>query len=294
MNLIPQLFALPPSHGVTYYNPGWVEVRGKSFLVPRRVVGEKSDITVFEIDGFTPINQRDLELDAPEGCQLEDPRAIYKNGMIYLSYTMCYRVRGQARKWCHVRVSKLDSDWKLVKNYDPECGFNAKDWQRNNGCEKNWLWFFHNEELQMIYRANPHTVCEFDLEFDRKGTCSTRCDLGWESGEIHGGTPPVLKEDYYWTFFHSSIPKTHPRTYFMGAYAFMSKPPFSITRITPKPLLTGSRDYPNQSPGKSLVIFPCGSALRDGEWLVTLGVNDLQCNWTMINHEELIAETRTT
>jgi len=37
-----------------------------------------------------------------------------------------------------------------------------------------------------------------------------------------------------------------------------------------------------------LVVFPCGAILRNGEWLVTLGVNDCESAWIKIPHERLM------
>lgn len=73
----------------------------------------------------------------------------------------------------------------------------------------------------------------------------------------------------------------------MGAYAFESKPPFRITKITLEPLLSGSR-YDGGMPDKPPCVF-CGAAIyRDNRWLVTFGVNDIKCGYAYIPHKELL------
>jgi predicted GH43/DUF377 family glycosyl hydrolase len=113
--------------------------------------------------------------------------------------------------------------------------------------------------------------------------------LNWDYGIIRGGTPPVMTDngDEYLTFFHSRLPdEKHRWRYYMGAYAFESQPPFRITRITTEPLLAGS-SADVWSKDKPLVVFPCGSRLKDGKWLVTMGVNDLASAWIEIPHADL-------
>jgi predicted GH43/DUF377 family glycosyl hydrolase len=116
-------------------------------------------------------------------------------------------------------------------------------------------------------------------------------DLHWPWGQPRGGTPPVLVDGEYWSFFHSCIDDPyHTRRYFMGAYAFSAMPPFRITRMSRTPIMAGS-NKDRWGNGKPLVVFPCGALLRNGIWMVTLGVNDLNCAWVEIPHESLLEQT---
>ncbi len=142
----------------------------------------------------------------------------------------------------------------------------------------------------MVYGANPHVVVEFDQTFKvEREHITTQPTLPWKHGEIRGGTPPVLVDDLYWTFFHSSVPwrEDGKRWYVMGAYAFESNPPFAMKRITTKPLLCGSR-MDRWAEGKPLVVFACGALFRNGKWLITGGLNDLDSFFVEIPHNELI------
>ena len=134
-------------------------------------------------------------------------------------------------------------------------------------------------------------MVRFDARLDVKETYVTHeSSQDWIFGEPRGGTPPVLIGSEYWSFFHSSLPwagKGKLRHYHMGVYAFEAKPPFRITRMTSRPILSGShRDVLAEK--KPLVVFPCGAIIKDGEWTVSLGVNDLASAWIEIPHEQLL------
>jgi len=162
----------------------------------------------------------------------------------------------------------------------------------NTGPEKNWLWFFHNGELHLLYQADPHTIIRFNEKYEQVQTYETTTEgrFPWDYGIPRGGTPPVLAGDgnEYWTYFHSSLPTfdKYRRRYYMGAYAFEASPPFRITKITPEPILAGSSCDPWDE-RKPLVVFPCGSILKDDSWTITMGINDLSSAWARIPHEDI-------
>jgi hypothetical protein len=127
----------------------------------------------------------------------------------------------------------------------------------------------------------------------------------WKHGQPRGGSAPVRIGDTYFSFFHSSTPwKNGKRQYHMGAYTFEAKPPFKVTSVTPKPILSGSIKDP-WGPDKPLVVFPCaaitelsqGKAIRNGNaigrrydliWTISLGVNDLVSAYATISHSWLL------
>jgi predicted GH43/DUF377 family glycosyl hydrolase len=61
----------------------------------------------------------------------------------------------------------------------------------------------------------------------------------------------------------------------MGYYKFEACPPFKIVEMSEEPILCGNgkneRVLPKLSP---IVIFPCGAIERDGQFIVSYGVND--------------------
>lgn len=292
-------FRLAKVSGTDYFNPGLVEIDGVLWLLTRRSrnlpgVGPfgMNDLMAFELEGLLPKRGIGIRLKKHRSDQQhEDPRVFLHEGRIYLSYTTFVVFGKNQFSFAHQGISVLDKNWKVIQAHDPEFGHNKSDWLRNKNSEKNWLWFIWEGSPMLIYLTRPHTVVQFrfgsQTEEVRKWVTPEMNPL-WNHGEPRGGTPPVLVDGEYWTFFHSSVPWIkHKRRYNMGAYAFEAKPPFRITKMTSLPLLSGSRRDP-WNEGKPLVVFPCGALLRDGEWLVTLGVNDLACGWIKIPHADLI------
>ena len=281
-----------------YFNCGLVSRPDGNWLMVRRSVWKDrlifgmNDIVAFRLggpNGLVPqIGYKVRFLNTNTNEQYEDPRVIYHNGKTYVA--CCNFVWYRIKKWtgAHQILVVCDDKWDVKQRFDPLYGKNGKGLGLNTGHEKNWLWFFHDDKLQLLYEAQPHTVVEFDSYVRVVTVRRTERKLPWAYGEIRGGTPPFRVGSEYFTFFHSSLPWTAKfRRYFMGAYAFEARPPFSVTRITQEPLLIGSQhDYWVDK--KPLVVFPCGSLLRDNSWLVTLGVNDLKCGWIDIPHKDLL------
>lgn len=282
-----------------YFNPSLVERPDGTWLVVRRSLWEDrlkfgmNSVVAFKLNGITPtIGYATKPNQTIEREQFEDPRAIYWRGLTWIG--MCNFVWWKVRKWtgAHQVLISFNNEWKQVRRYDIPYGKNGKGVGLNSGNEKNWLFFVHSDRMHLIYLTRPHTVIELD---DNMGPVKEyRTDnpsIRWEYGEIRGGTPPVLVDGEYWSFFHSSLPWTDRyRRYYMGAYAFEAKPPFNITRITEEPLLVGSQNDP-WCESKPLVTFPGGSLLRDGKWLVVMGVNDLKCGYVVIPHKQIIKLT---
>lgn len=288
-------FGHAKTRGVDYFNCSIVEREGQDWLIVRRSKWKDehdlgfNDLVAFSLKDNVPQMGFPIRMERRFDIEhFEDPRAVNVNGRIFIS--CCNFLRN--KKGCtypHQVVSEINSDWKSVKRYDPVFGNNGKDTALNKAHEKNWTWFWYAGEPHLVYWAVPqHRVTSFTQSFSPVYSYSTawECSL-WNFGQIRGGTPPVLVNGEYWTFFHSSTPWTRlRRQYHMGAYAFESKPPFRITKITKAPLLSGSK-FDTWFDGKPICVFACGSIIRDYEWLVTFGVNDLECGWIKIPHKEL-------
>jgi predicted GH43/DUF377 family glycosyl hydrolase len=292
-------FGLAEKDHVDYFNPGIVERPDGLWLLVRRSIFEdrlrfgRNAIYAFalgEPDGITPLRGVKVQMmpSKPEE-QFEDPRAVVFGGRTWIG--ACNFVWfGDRNRWTggHQILVPVDDKWVAVSRYDPDYGKNGGGLGQNRGHEKNWLWWFHSQKPHMLYAGPPnHEIVEFDGEMRQSQVYKTTSECPWPHGVIRGGTPPVRVGDEYWTFFHSSMEWKPPyRRYFMGAYAFKAEPPFNVTKVTAEPLLIGSQnDY--WFPRKPLVVFPCGALLREGKWLITLGVNDLKCGWVEIPHDDL-------
>lgn len=316
-------FAKAKQNGVDWFNCGVVERPDGTWLVARRSQWKQredfgyNDIMAFKLEDTRPI----IGVKVHMGTQFphehfEDPRVVFVNGRTFVSACNFIRHRVNGREtmtWPHQIISEVNNDWQLVQRYDPVYGKNGRDSGSNTGHCKNWNYFWHNGHPHMLYQASPHQIVPMTHDFKclgvhdwTKATCHSETGCGpmqpgmlkcwetkwdssiWKYGVIRGGTPPVLIDGEYITFFHSSTPwTTDKRQYHMGAYRFESKPPFKITKITKEPLLTGSR-FDRWYPGKPPCVFPCGALLRNGEWLITMGVNDIDCGWLKLPHDDLI------
>lgn len=289
-------YEFPKRYKVQYFNPGLVDWQQSRWLVTRRrrcaVAPGRNDITLWRLSTEnTLISEHPLKLPSVRQDEhYEDPRAINVNGQLWVSYSNFY-TRGH---WVHQAIARVNPLLQGTSVCHPVFGDNRESIRENVGHEKNWLWFSphdpqaHEGRLLMIYSAWPHTTVRFD---ERRPKVWTGKGFRWSKGQVRGGTPPfyVAADDLYWTFFHSSVdisPTPPRRRYYMGAYAFESKPPFAMVRRTAKPILTGSDQDPRDE-GAPLCVFPCGALLTGNTWHVTLGVNDCNCAWMMIPHNEL-------
>jgi predicted GH43/DUF377 family glycosyl hydrolase len=218
--------------------------------------------------------------------QFEDSRCVMLGGRTFIS---CCNFIWHHNGWtgAHQIVCEVGYDWNQSRRIDPVYGYNGASIGENTGHEKNWLWFFREGVPHLVYKAHPHVVAVFDTDFKFVESHRTFWNCYWQYGEIRGGTPPVFVDNEYWTFFHSATDwKENKRQYHMGAYAFESKPPFRITKITRKPLLSGSQKD-RWFPGKPICCFPTGSIFKNNKWLVVGGCNDVNCFHITIPHDDL-------
>lgn len=160
--------------------------------------------------------------------------------------------------------------------------------------EKNWSPFAYEQKIYVVYRIQPHTILEIDLE---TGVCQevaeTKSALSWQFGEMRGGTPAYLVDGEYISFFHSSKKgfasnpdeKTR-RIFFMGAYTFESSPPFSIKAMTPKPL--GTVEY-YRDDNSEKIVYPSGLVIEKDFIYVAWGKNDAQVCITLFDREKLLS-----
>lgn len=292
---------------VDYFNCGLVERPDGRWLIVRRAIFSQrdklgyNDIVAFKLNGLVPQFGIPVQMGKMFSIEhFEDPRAYYHEGRTFIS--ACNFIRnGKGCTFPHQVICEVNDNWELVKRHDPVYGHNGKDQSSNALHEKNWVWFFHEGKMALCYSPDPHEVAILDKDFkywtdlstpDNTGTCRRYWTLFedftvWQYGQMRGGTPPILHNGEYWTFFHSStdIP-VYRRQYHMGAYAFEAKPPFRITKITIEPLLSGSR-FDRISTGKVQCVFPCGSLIDGDDFLVSFGLNDIECGWIKIPISEL-------
>ncbi len=152
--------------------------------------------------------------------------------------------------------------------------------------QKNWVPFDYQGNLLLAYSLQPHVI--FHPLLMETETCetvvSTISKLDWNWGELRGGTPAILENGEYLSFFHSGVNIQSIYSngkvilhYFTGAYTFQKDPPFAITKISPQPIIEkGFYSPPHYKPyWKSVrVVFPCGILCEEEYIWVTYGRQD--------------------
>jgi predicted GH43/DUF377 family glycosyl hydrolase len=257
-----------------WLNPSFIDFKGKKIMVYRMESVPFCTTTKIGIcyldDNLQPIAGTSKLLDlysnlsgiAP-GYHVEDPRLFIHNDELYISYTDGYTL-GQAK----IDTASLTAS---------ESFYLKKPAQKKT--EKNWTFFSHQGKLYSVYSINPHVIYEINGS-DYKVSFETEFNNSWKWGELRGGTSPVLTDDGYLSFFHSSIDSIGGyRQYFMGAYLFESKPPFKPIAISKQPIIAGEMipTHIQRLSTKIYVVFP-GGVIRDQDgWNVAFGYNDYQC-----------------
>ena len=273
----------------TFFNPGLVQRPDGLWLISRvseinNNVGLNS-IYAFQLDetGKKPIMGHKLMWPNSEGDeQHEDPRATYHPALLqtcvastnFNRFGMC-----QNPAWTGATqvLGFFDSEWTCKIKHRPPIGGNPKELItiEPGRYEKSWLPFFHPKEygdleLHIFYAPKPWRVVRFGDTWEDHTRYEDEDGIRWRYGIIRNGTPPVLVDGEYISFFHSSLPwKGNYRRYFMGAVAFQAGAPFKPLRMTHEPLLAGSQNDP-WSIRKPPCVFPGGAIHKDGKWMVVV------------------------
>ena len=305
------LYAFPESTvPVRWFNPSIAMWRNIPRLITRQckyaitpATHDRNNLTVWELNAtLTHVRNEHLITfpNAHPTDQWEDPRAtVTPDGILHVGYAT--HRSPWPRPVSHQALATIDAGCNVTSTLHVEYGNNRTPPIANIGHEKNWLWFWRDDVREqaiaswhIIYRTSPHAV----LRINDTGTSTIpritaqwhEPSFTWPYGIPRGGTPPILHDNLYWSFFHSSLdlhPKRAPRRcYYMGAYAFDSYPPFTPRYYTREPLLTGST-FDARQPQAPLCVFPCGALLNHDVWHVTFGVNDESCGWIKITHSDL-------
>jgi predicted GH43/DUF377 family glycosyl hydrolase len=273
----------------------WMLVRGAEPHPQGFAFGQNS-IWAFMMDedGTTPkMGKRLRWLNHEPSQHFEDPRGFYHpavNQTVIGACTFCW-YSFQPWTGAHQCIGMFNEEWECQRMFYPKIGGNPGQMQRiekHENYEKNWLWWLADDRLHLLYKAQPWMVCQFGNSWSDITEWKLEQGASWSYGDIRGGTPPVRVGDLYFTFHHSSLPwKGRYRRYYAGCLGFEAEPPFTPKLITKEPLLIGSQNDPWVST-KPLVVFPCGALYRNGDWLVTMGVNDMKAAWLKLSHKSLL------
>lgn len=286
------IFPLPLTHGECHFNAGLVKHLDKYHLITRRWLKDSagnwhSSLVRWTLDeDMFPLTPEQIRFPNPKpGDQHEDPRVILHRGQFWLAHCVWRHSRLYR---AHQSFSCFDTNWNHIRTINAPYGGNGYHVGQGSGHEKNWIWFNHNDRWHFVYSFQPHVVVALNDGLNMTEYRSTiAAPVPWLYGEIRGGTPPVRVGDEYWSFYHSSLAwNGRKKRYYMGAYAFSATAPFAITRMTREPIIAGS-DQDSRIHGGPLVVFPCGAVLDDGQWTISMGLNDECAAWIQIPHKAL-------
>lgn len=214
----------------------------------------------------------------------EDPRLFWYQGRPHVAY-IGFAGRNGVMKRTHQLYARLSQDgFHVEKIFCPTIG-GRRAWEKNHG------YFEHGGELYAVYTISPHKVLRV-VEGETSVASEVPFPGKWRGGFMSGGAPPVLVGNEFWNFFHDRV-EAGRRVYRMGLYTFSADPPFEPKRWMPDPIL--SADEPQFSvPHDNYcdVVFPCGAALVDGSWLISMGVHDRWSEIHRLSHSELEGRLR--
>lgn len=226
--------------------------------------------------------------------QLEDARILECNGKLMLVYNdnidvECPKISGRRDMFLAELVNnngqyEIVNPIKLIQPND----YPLITWQ------KNWSPFDYNGQVLFSYTINPHQVVVPDLETGLAPPLySTQFNTKlWRFGMIRGGTPALMVDGEYLSFFHSSCKAKSVVSngatqlhYFLGAYTFSPEPPFRIKRITPLPLIGDNFYTLTEFPKR--VIFPSGYLIKDETIYLVYGKEDCELWMCEIDKNDL-------
>lgn len=269
------------------WNASTIEHNGRRLLSyrqydPRLRVGEGNGMTI----AITELNKKNkpfgkhypLDLQGiGEHKIFEDARLFKFRGDLWLSYTEVvfvdpYKPMKTVRQITQ-HACKLEGEHFLPTNpITLDYGYNFSKW------EKNWCWFEWNDRLFCCY--DPRTNLIFEVDPVKKKILHEwkHHDVEWPYGHFRGGTPPVLHNGKFISFWHGSTDDPLLcRRYYLGAYTFEAKPPFKPIGVSAYPLIYGSSNEAFCGSGNEMCIFPMGKRRLSKGWQVACGINDSFC-----------------
>ena len=291
------------------YNPAIIQ-KGDHYLLAfrhdlpwRGSEYKKVQLGIVETDSrFHPID--DPVLLETGNWHSPDPRLFYHDGTLFITYTHL-TLWGPPYECC-IGVSSIDpKTLKSTMNFDLQ--------YKRGPREKNWVPFTYmndqkEEELYFVYDFNPMTVLKIQKPITGAIEQIISSDMtnptldAWEKkwGKIRGGTTPILSNGEYVCFFHSSFQEQSLYWYVFGAITFDGKPPFSVKRISPHPILFKGMYQSLFAPQRNTIIravFPSGLVEdivnKRSVFQVFCGENDSAIKMVTIDKDILLQSLQT-
>lgn len=283
-------YALPNGNKfrvTNWLNCSFIEFKGRKYFAYRMeaqpfCVNMKIGICLLD-DDLQPIAETNVLLHLHSDLKgynknyhVEDPRLFIFNDELYLSYTDGYQM---AQAKINPDTLRAEESFYIDKVNEAR-------------TEKNWTFFEEGKKLMCVYDISNNEIFEMNgSKF--KAVSKSDKPIKWNYGELRGGSTPIRVGEKYLSFFHSSTPVTVRgrlgSQYHMGCYEFESKFPYTITRITDKPIISGeqmSENVPRLS-NRIYVVFPSGTIKTENGFKVSFGYNDFECRYVTVSNELL-------
>ena len=260
------------------YNPSIVQRDNGYFLVFRDHTFPKNSIYSAALnDCFQPIEKAHPMDTGRFPC--EDPRLFLFHNKVHMMYMPESIMPFYGTT---VELGTLD----LLKE---ELTSNIRVQYQKRMVEKNWVFFENDSSLYFVYSFNPFEILKLNPDMDGRVTqvvSEEKTKLDWESkwGNISGGTPAILVDGEYLSFFHSFFHKDGVRIYALGAYTFEPTFPFRRKKISEYPIIWENMYRTPKTPHTSIcnllwsVVFPGGfvEQVENGRNVINLvyGEND--------------------
>jgi predicted GH43/DUF377 family glycosyl hydrolase len=248
------------------FNPSIIVFEGKTLFAFRNRQWE-SEIWIGELGAdYKPIGFANRVLIDHPKCRngVDDPRFFVHLGKLHLAFVGVERSTGGVRT--HMGYCRLDANRQAFEVTFPH-------YANRNALEKNWQFFSAGGDLYAVYSIAPHRVLRIaGSEIYTSHLTPTKAE--WKGGELRGGASPILMNDRFYSWFHSSVKEGNAWVYNVGVYTFESSPPFRVTALTADPILWADRSTPGR---EKHVVFPCGAhvdLIGHKRWIVAGGRDD--------------------
>ena len=270
------------------YNPSIIEDNGGLLMAYRYHDGDTlaTKLALAELD-FTGkvLSNRTIEVPAEGAVSVEDPKLFRWGASVWIEWVQS--------TWPNfplssvVKVGRLEGN-KVVNVVQLEP-------PTPKAIEKNWVPMPIGDTLRFLYECDPEqTIFENST---KPYTLLQSAGPTWSYGAIRGGTVPLLYQGRLLRFFHSGLDNEfgpQRRRYFLGALLMEPEAPFATVVASKRPIAYGS-ELDNLTGDerrkciqyKRQVVFPGGAVAHDGEFLVSVGVNDSACAILRIKPDQL-------
>jgi predicted GH43/DUF377 family glycosyl hydrolase len=212
----------------------------------------------------------------------QDPRLISVGERLFVVYNNILEnvIHREIRR---MYIAELSYDGEKFTASEPECLVNYEG-KNEMRYEKNWVPFEYHGNLLLGYSLVPHRIlCPLFGEQACETIATSKGNIQWKWGVPKGGTQALLDNDHYIAFFHSWIDLPTVQSngrkishYLTGAYTFEAHPPFSITAMSPEPIVADNFYLPPYyKTWKPLrCIFPGGIVLDENYVWISYGRQD--------------------